>query len=526
MTSPSRVPILLQAMLLAAALPAGAAQASAQGAVSVGAGGAATAPAPAPAPAPAVTPTPSPAPSPAVTPAATPPARGSRWIDRYRPVRNSWELGIYGGAFLPSKRHEFYAPKLDQPGLGHQPLARAGFDLGARVGYYPLSFLGLELEGGVMPMKAADGSKATLYTFRPVALFQLPYRLAPFVRGGFGMVGISAPVLGKDVDPSFNIGGGLKFYVNQLVVLRLDIVDNVTTARGISNGRSNNLEVLLGVSLRLGKSGPPRQRGLIDSDLDGLYDPGQDGVAPVDVDACPQEPGPRENRGCPLLDTDADGMYDPGQPAVPPADADACPLVVGPRANRGCPLLDADSDTLYDPGQPVPVEDTDECPLEPGTRELRGCPDRDKDKIPNRIDACPDVPETINQVNDSDGCPDEVPKDIVKLSGVLRGIFFDVDKDTIKPKSRTTLEKAVKVLTEFTDTRWQIEGHTDSDGDREHNMDLSRRRAEAVRNYLIGRGIDATRLESKGFGPDAPLESNKTRAGKAKNRRIEFKLID
>jgi OOP family OmpA-OmpF porin len=75
-------------------------------------------------------------------------------------------------------------------------------------------------------------------------------------------------------------------------------------------------------------------------------------------------------------------------------------------------------------------------------------------------------------------------------------------------------------------TLLRIEGHTDSDGDREHNMDLSRRRAEAVRNYLIGRGIDATRLESKGFGPDAPLESNKTRAGKAKNRRIEFKLID
>ena len=75
-------------------------------------------------------------------------------------------------------------------------------------------------------------------------------------------------------------------------------------------------------------------------------------------------------------------------------------------------------------------------------------------------------------------------------------------------------------------SRGQIVGHTDSAGDREHNMDLSRRRAEAVRNYLIGRGIDATRLESKGFGPDAPLESNKTRAGKAKNRRIEFKLID
>ena len=152
MTSQSRVPILLLATLLAAALPAGAAQASAQGAVSVGAGGAAQAPAPAPAP--AATPEPAPAATPAPEPAAMPLARRTRWIDRYRPVRNSWELGIYGGAFIPSKRHEFYAPKLDQPGLGHQPLARAGLDIGLRVGYYPLSFLGLELEGGVMPMAA------------------------------------------------------------------------------------------------------------------------------------------------------------------------------------------------------------------------------------------------------------------------------------------------------------------------------------------------------------------------------------
>ena len=520
MTSSSRVSILMQAMIFAAALPAGRAQASAQGAASVAAGGAAAAPAPT-----------EPAPAAAATDASgQEPARAreTRWIERYRPVRNSWELGIYGGAFLPSSRHEFYAPKLDQPDFGHQPLARAGADIGLRVGYYPLSFLGLELEGGLIPMKAADGSKATLYTFRPVALFQLPYRLAPFVRAGFGMVGITAPVLGKDLDPSFNVGGGLKFYVNQLVVLRLDIVDNVATAYGIGNGRSNNLEVLLGASLRLGKRAPaePRSRKLIDSDLDGLYDPGQDGVAPADVDACPQQPGPRENRGCPLLDTDADGLLDPGQPGAPADNIDSCPLVPGPRENRGCPLLDADSDGLYDPGQPVAAVDTDECPRQPGPRELQGCPDRDHDKIADRIDQCPDVPETINQVNDSDGCPDEVPKQVMNLSGVLRGIFFDVDKDTIKPKSRPTLEKAVKVLTDFPDTRWQIEGHTDSDGDREHNMDLSRRRAEAVRNYLIGRGIDAARLESKGFGPDEPLDTNETKAGKAKNRRIEFKLIN
>ena len=521
MTTPSRVPSLVLATTLA--LPA--APAFAQGA-----GPAAAPPAAAPpAAAPPATAPPAAAPPAAAPPAEPAPARPERWIERHRPVRNAWELGVFAGALLPSPRHEFYAPRPDQPDFGHQPLARAGFDLGARVGYYPLSFLGLELEGGVIPMKTAAGSVATLYTFRPVALFQLPYRVAPFVRGGFGLVGISSSVLGKDIDPSFNIGGGVKFYVNRLLVLRLDVVDNVATARGIGNARSNNLEVLLGLSLRLGRkerrAADPAPRTLLDSDRDGLYDPGQEGVAPADTDACPKEPGPRDNQGCPLLDRDRDGLYDPGQP-VPVGDIDACPEVPGPRENRGCPLLDADRDGMYDPGQPVAAADTDQCPRQPGPRELMGCPDRDGDKIADRVDQCPNEPETINQVNDSDGCPDEVPKQVQKLSGVLRGIFFDVDKDTIKAKSRPTLENAVKVLTEFPDTRWRIEGHTDSDGDREHNMDLSRRRAEAVRAYLIGRGIDPARLESQGLGPDVPLDTNDTAAGKARNRRIEFELID
>jgi OOP family OmpA-OmpF porin len=512
----------MQAAVFAAALPAGAAQASAQppaqGAGAVQADTTATGTA-----------------APAAQPAASAePRREPRWIERYRPTRNSWELGIYGGVFLPSPRHEFYAPKMDQPDFGHQPLARAGIDLGARVGYYPLSFLGLELEGGVMPMRASDASKATLYTFRPVAVFQLPYRIAPFIRAGFGMVGISAPVLGKDLDPSLNIGGGVKFYINRLLLLRLDIVDNVATAHGIGNARSNNLEVLLGLSIRLGKkepkpaepAQPPPPRKLIDSDLDGLYDPGQEGVPPAEEDMCPKEPGPRDNRGCPLRDTDGDGLYDPGQPGAPAGSIDSCHLVPGPKSNRGCPLLDSDGDGLYDPGQPVSAEETDRCPTEPGPRPQQGCPDRDGDKILDRVDQCPDVPETVNQVNDSDGCPDEVPKQVKRLSGVLRGIFFDVDKDTIKPQSRAVLDKAVKILGDYPDTRWRIEGHTDSDGKREHNMDLSQRRAEAVRKYLIDHGIDGSRLESKGFGPDEPLDTNETKAGKAKNRRIEFQLID
>ncbi|MEZ4448794.1 MAG: OmpA family protein [Nannocystaceae bacterium] len=450
------------------------------------------------------------------------------WIKRYRPTRNSWELGIYLGLMAPSKRHEFYKADLTMPpDFAHKLYAPAGFDLGARVGYYPLSFLGLELEGGVIPTKVRDGSgRATLFTFRPVIVAQLPWRIAPFARAGFGMIGVSsAPeVQGKDIDPSFNIGGGVKFYVNRLVVLRLDIIDNVATAVGIGNDRSNNLEVLFGAGIRLGKTKepPPRRRELIDSDGDGLYDPGQEGVPPEDEDACPQQPGPRENRGCPLLDSDSDTLYDPGQGGITPEQTDACPAQPGPVNNKGCPLIDSDGDTFYDPGQPVPEEKIDDCPSQPGPAEYKGCPDRDGDKIIDKKDLCPADPEDYNGKDDEDGCPDKV----ATFQGVLRGIYFDNDKDTIKPISRKVLDKAAAVLKEFPETNWEVSGHTDSNGAREHNMDLSERRAISVKNYLVEHGVDAKRITTVGYGPDQPIADNKTPRGRAMNRRIEFKLLN
>ncbi len=448
------------------------------------------------------------------------------WIKRYRPTRMSFEVGIYGGIFSASKEHEFYRPNLNNPPTyGHQAL-KLGGDIGIRAGFYPLSFLGIELEGGIMPTKVADGSKATLYTFRPVLLAQLPYRIAPFVRANFGMLGISSPTLGKDIDPTIGIGGGVKFYINKWLLLRLDIVDNIATRFQVGNKRSNNLEVLLGIGFRFGGKKEEAAKPLVDTDQDGLYDPGQVGVAPPDEDACPTQPGPRENRGCPLIDSDGDGLFDPGQVGVPPENVDACPQEPGPRENQGCPLIDTDKDGLFDPGQPVPATEIDACPKEPGPRELQGCPDRDGDKIIDNLDKCPDQPETVNQYEDADGCPDELPQAVKKISGVIEGIYFDVDKDTIKPRSKVVLDRAVKVLKEFPSTRWNIQGHTDSDGKREHNVDLSHRRAESVRNYLVTHGIDGGRLVPQGFGPDAPIDTNATPKGKAKNRRIEFRLID
>jgi OOP family OmpA-OmpF porin len=182
----------------------------------------------------------------------------------------------------------------------------------------------------------------------------------------------------------------------------------------------------------------------------------------------------------------------------------------------GCP--DSDGDGFNDP--------VDKCPQVPGA-EPDGCPipDTDGDGILDDKDSCIELPETKNGYQDRDGCPDEVPKAVAKFSGVIKGIFFDVDKDTIRPNSRATLDAAVKVLKEFEEVHFEISGHTDTDGSRDHNVDLSRRRAESVRAYLVKNGIPEERLTTRGAGPDEPLAPNDTRKNKSQNRRIEFKLL-
>nr|WP_276572746.1 OmpA family protein [Nannocystis pusilla] len=151
-------------------------------------------------------------------------------------------------------------------------------------------------------------------------------------------------------------------------------------------------------------------------------------------------------------------------------------------------------------------------------------PDKDKDGIPDRDDKCPAIPETRNNYQDDDGCADEVPRAVTKFTGVIKGIFFDVDKDSIKKSSKSTLDNAVKVLKDFPSVKVEISGHTDSSGDRDHNVDLSKRRADAVKKYLVDKGIDSARITTRGAGPDEPIADNNTKDGKAKNRRIEFKL--
>jgi OOP family OmpA-OmpF porin len=257
---------------------------------------------------------------------------------------------------------------------------------------------------------------------------------------------------------------------------------------------------LLGVSLILGRVEAPAANAALDSDGDGLVDR---------VDKCPNEPGVGAD-GCPVKDADADGIVD--------AD-DKCPDVKG-IAPDGCPAVkDTDGDGVPD--------EADKCVDVKGDQP-DGCPsdkDSDGDGLIDSKDKCPNEAETKNGFEDTDGCPDELPAQVKSFAGVIQGIEFDRDKASIRPVSTEALNKSAAVLAEYPSLRVLIVGHTDDTGPRDKNVQLSKDRAEAVKAYLVGKGVDPARLETKGAGPDEPLDSNATTAGRQRNRRIEFRLI-
>ena len=108
---------------------------------------------------------------------------------------------------------------------------------------------------------------------------------------------------------------------------------------------------------------------------------------------------------------------------------------------------------------------------------------------------------------------------------VTRGILFDVNKSIIKNESMGTINEIVEMMIEHPDLNFRVEGHTDGDGDESYNQKLSEERAAAVKSLLIQNGIDATRLDSKGYGESIPVDNNSTPEGKANNRRVEFVKI-
>lgn len=212
-------------------------------------------------------------------------------------------------------------------------------------------------------------------------------------------------------------------------------------------------------------------------------------------------------------DLDGDG--------VPDAE-DQCPTISGdasPEAfRRGCPA-DRDRDGVYDVDDHCP--DVPGAPSEDPTKN--GCPpDTDGDGIIDAKDACP--AEKGNPTSDpkTNGCPDAVRIEGTQII-LLQQVNFETARDEIKPDSFGLLGQVAAVLAQHPDiARLAVDGHTDAHGAEKSNINLSQRRAVAVVRWLTEHGIDARRLEARGFGPRRPIADNSTDAGRAKNRRVEF----
>ncbi len=395
------------------------------------------------------------------------------FFERYKPTNHMVNVGGYFGVFWRGNNHGLF-----DRGVGPQPdIRRSNPSIGFRLEYMPIPYVGLGFETGGMPTRSPSegNTRAGFYTARVHAIGSLPYRLAPTLAVGVGSLGLrsrNADILNGS-DAAFHWGPGAKFYINEWVAVRLD-GRHIVTGRAIDSKRVHHGELLVGaeVTIRLTKwLGHKYRAKRSDSDGDTIVD---------FYDECPDEPGDDEN-GCPLnRDGDNDGV---------PDRRDRCPHEYGDGPN-GCPV-----------------------------------PDKDGDGILDLDDACEDKAENYNGYEDEDGCPDELPEEVLKFEGVIKGIYFDSGKSSIRRKSRPSLDKVADMMLEYTSVKVQVIGHTDSKGDHDSNVKLSQDRAEAVKTYLTEKGIDAERVTTSGLGPDEPIANNKSSKGRAKNRRIEFKIL-
>ena len=302
----------------------------------------------------------------------------------------------------------------------------------------------------------------------------------PYLKLGGGYTGYKGTFSDKDGGAKLLAGGGVNFWFTEHLGLNLQTGYH----HGFQKDGTDYFQHSAGIVIKFGAK---------DTDKDGIVDK---------LDECPEVAGLKEFNGCP--DTDGDGI---------PDKDDACPDVAGLKEFDGCPDTDGDG---------VPDKD-DKCPDVAGPAENGGCPwpDTDGDGVLDKDDLCPNEAGPAS----NKGCPEPNDDDQKRLNQYAKTILFDTGKASIKFESAEVLGQILTVLKKYPNSRFSIEGHTDSVGKRAKNIELSQNRADAVKVYLIQGGIDQSRLESKGYGPDRPIASNKNKKGRELNRRVEINLI-
>ena len=316
--------------------------------------------------------------------------------------------------------------------------------------------------------------------------------------------------LDSEGEGMLNYGFGINFWLSETVGL----VYQTGTKESFKDIVPSHFQHSLGLVVKFGGT---------DTDGDGIYDK---------YDSCPEVAGLKEFNGCP--DSDGDGIID---------GEDACPSVAGLATLNGCP--DADADGIADKD--------DMCPNAKGTKANNGCPDTDGDGIVDKDDKCATVagpkanggcpwPDTDgdgvldkddnckNEVGpaSNNGCPEPVITKVAEkeMGEFAKTILFNSGRASFKAGISDKLDGIVKIMQEFSKATFVIEGHSDSTGRAVSNQTLSAKRAVAVKDYLVQNGVDASRLDSKGYGEENPIDSNKTRAGRANNRRVEIKVTN
>jgi outer membrane protein OmpA-like peptidoglycan-associated protein len=323
---------------------------------------------------------------------------------------------------------------------------------------------------------------------------------------------------------------GLQAKLSDRVGLRFDLIGDAYTSpvneTPTNDVESYNFSLQAGFNFRLGRMAP--------RDADG------DGV-PDELDVCPGTLMGEivDARGCvPPKDADGDGVFDaddrcPNTPRGAPVTASGCPRDADgdgvhdgidqcpntptgtPVTATGCPR-DADNDGVHD--------GIDQCPNTPANTTVTadGCPrDTDGDGVPDGVDQCPNT--AAGSPVDARGCARLFEEG--KTTLILDGVTFATGRAELTVDATTILDRVAASLLESTDVNVEVQGHTDITGSRALNMRLSGQRAESVRLYLIQKGVAASRLTSRGYGPDQPVASNTTVDGRAQNRRVELKRM-
>jgi len=326
------------------------------------------------------------------------------YLKRYVPEHLMWELGLFGGAMFPSKYHQLFDDEM--PRADRQKFNTAG-ELGVRFAFYPLSFVGVEAEGAVMPTSLEDGTHGGLWAVRAHGILQLPLSsLVPFLLVGGGTLGGTSNAMGNDADPTLQFGAGLKVALDEHLLLRVEGRDSLHRASDFTDASTaHSPEVLIGLSF-------VPKRGKPDRDRDGVLDY---------RDKCPTTVG--DQQGCPAPDQDADGIADTTDECVdaagqapsgcPDKDKDGlldrddpCPEAAGSLPGgcpeKVCPVCDLDGDGL--------VNEADQCPSE-AAKTPTGCVihDQDSDGVIDEQDKCPAEAENKDGVDDADGCPELIP---------------------------------------------------------------------------------------------------------------------